>query len=120
MTDDPPSAEQLRDQVAFWAGEAERHTALAERMDGIADDPRLPAVAVDEARQFARTSRTTAYRARTMQRLIAQVAVAHDVMMAAGGPDNPVARAEYVETAEMAKALMPNGDVWASGPSLDG
>lgn len=120
MIEEPVSVEELRDQVAYWAGEAQRQSDIADEMQHVADDPQLPAMAAGSAQQFAQMARTTAYRAATMQHLMAQVAVAHDVMMAAGGPDNPVALAEYVETAQTSLALMPSRDVWFNGPSLDG
>lgn len=112
-------AEQVRAMVAFWAGEAARQDGIADRLEGIVDDDRLPDVVGGDVARLAAESRAAAYRARTMQQTLAQVAVAHDVMMAAGGSDDPVARAEYVETTRMAAALMPEPEGWLDGPSLD-
>lgn len=51
-----------------------------------------------------------AYKARTSQQLCAEQARAHDAFLAAGGEDNPTAKAQWDEVLARTQALMPDWD----------
>ncbi|MGH3433641.1 MAG: hypothetical protein ACRDQB_12480 [Thermocrispum sp.] len=112
MTEDHAETlgDRLRELSAFAADAADSQQDIARTMryleaclqgslHGGADSAPVP--------RIAWVFESMAYRMRTFQLLNAEVARAHDAMVAAGGPSNARAQAEFSETLAWATALLP-------------
>ncbi|GAA4539763.1 hypothetical protein [Amycolatopsis samaneae] len=105
-----PDADSLRRAVAAAMSIAESHQDIERRLD------KLERRGVDVSELRAQTQRTGRF-VRQLADVSAAQALEFDGYMAAGGPDNPVAHAEYLAATERATALLPQDDLtWTPPP----
>ncbi|MGH3436191.1 MAG: hypothetical protein ACRDRN_06950 [Sciscionella sp.] len=105
-------AEYLRGQAAGFAHLSAHCAEHADRVSALTEQHReiLDALDVHPVPELIRSFRRMAERTRLLSQIEAAQALAYDQMMAAGGPDDADAYADYAASTQRHIALLPDGD----------